>query len=152
MKKLFVTLSSILSAISIWGQPSYANAETEIRNLEENERLAMLKHDTTLLKKMWAEDFTINAPFNRVLQNRQELMEMVSKGTIKFTSFSRNIEQVVVKKDIAVTMGSEEVVFTGNVPDAGQAIKRRFTNIWIRQNGVWQLTFRHANNLCVPQN
>jgi len=45
-------------------------------------------------------------------------------------------------------MGSEEVVFTGNVSEAGQTIKRRFTNIWVKQNGVWKLTFRHANNLC----
>ena len=149
MKKLIITLSSLLNVVCMCAQTNSSKAETEIRNLEESERNAMLKHDTVSMKKMWAKDFTVNAPFNRVLLNRQELMDMVNKGAIQFTSFSRNIEQVVVKKNIAVTMGSEEVVFTGNVPDAGQTIKRRFTNIWVKQNGIWKLTFRHANNLCV---
>ena len=148
MKKLIITLSSLLNVACICAQTNSSNAEIEIRNLEEKERNAMLNYDTVTMKKMWAEDFTVNAPFNRVLLNRQELMDMVNKGNIRFSSFTRSIEQVVVKKDMAVTMGSEEVVFTGNVPDAGQTIKRRFTNIWVKQNGEWKLTFRHANNLC----
>jgi hypothetical protein len=53
-----------------------------------------------------------------------------------------------VNKDLAVTMGNEEVVFNGNVPKAGQTIKRRFTNIWIKQSGIWLLSLRHANNIC----
>ena len=148
MKKLIITLLSLLNVVCICAQTNPSKAEIEIRNLEERERNAMLNHDTLILNKMWAEDFTVNAPFNRVLLSRRELMNMVNKGNIQFSSFTRNIEQVVVKKDIAVTMGSEEVVFTGNVSEAGQTIKRRFTNIWVKQNGVWKLTFRHANNLC----
>ncbi|HVE61274.1 MAG TPA: nuclear transport factor 2 family protein [Chitinophagaceae bacterium] len=150
MKKLIITLSSLLNVVCICAQTNPSKAEIEIRNLEEKERNAMLNHDTLTLKKMWVEDFTVNAPFNRVLLSRRELMDMVNKGNIRFSSFTRNIEQVVVKKNIAVTMGSEEVVFTGNVSQAGQTIKRRFTNIWVKQNGVWELTFRHANNLCAP--
>ncbi|HVE61378.1 MAG TPA: nuclear transport factor 2 family protein [Chitinophagaceae bacterium] len=148
MKKLIITLSSLLNVVCICAQTNPSKAEIEIRNLEEKERNAMLNHDTLTLKKMWAKDFTVNAPFNRVLLSRRELMDMVNKGNIQFSSFTRNIEQVVVKKNIAVTMGSEEVVFTGNVSQAGQTIKRRFTNIWVKQNGVWEVTFRHANNLC----
>lgn len=148
MKKLIITLLSLLNIICICAQTNPSKSEIEIRNLEGKERNAMLNHDTLTLKKLWAEDFTVNAPFNRVLLSRQGLMDMVNKGNIQFTSFTRNIEQVVVKKDIAVTMGSEEVVFKGNAPQAGQTIKRRFTNIWVKQNGVWKLTFRHANNLC----
>ena len=148
MKKLIITLLSLLNVVCICAQTNPSKAEIEIRNLEERERNAMLNHDTLTLKKLWAEDFTVNAPFNRVLLSRRELMDMVNKGSIQFSSFTRNIEHVVVKKDIAVTMGSEEVVFTGNVSQAGQTIKRRFTNIWVKQSGVWKLTFRHANDLC----
>jgi len=75
-------------------------------------------------------------------------MDMVNKGAIQFISFTRPIDQVIIKKDRAVTMGSEEVVITGNVPEAGRTIRRRFTNIWVNQNTVWELIFRHANNLC----
>jgi hypothetical protein len=108
MKKLIITLSSLLNVVCMCAQTNSSKAEIEIRNLEESERNAMLKHDTVSLKKMWAEDFTVNAPFNRVLLSRQELMDMVNKGAIQFTSFSRNIEQVVVKKDIAVLWAAKK--------------------------------------------
>lgn len=132
----------------MYAQTSQQKDETEIKDLEARERKAMLNHDTATLQKMWAADFTVNAPFNRVTLSSRELIDMVDKGKIQFSSFTRNIEQIIVKKDIAVTMGREEVVFTGDVPQAGQMINRRFTNIWLKQNGVWRLTFRHANNRC----
>lgn len=132
----------------MFAQNGKQKGETEIKDLEERERKAMLNHDTRSLQKMWAPDFTVNAPFNRVTLSSQELLDMVNKGKIQFSLFTRNLEHIVVKKDMAVTMGSEEVVFSGDVPQAGQTIKRRFTNIWRKQNGVWRLTFRHANNLC----
>lgn len=148
MKKLFILLLSLLSVVCINGQNNLSKPETEIRNLEEKERTAMLNHDTATLQKMWAANFIVNAPFNRVTLSSREVIDMVNSGTIRFSSFNRNIEQIVVKKDLAVTMGSEEVVFTGNVPQAGQTVKRRFTNIWLKEDGKWKLTFRHANNLC----
>lgn len=148
MKKLIIILLVHLNAVCSYAQTSHQTDKTEIRDLEERERKAMLNHDTATLQKMWATDFTVNAPFNRVTLSSRELIDMVNKGNIQFSTFTRNIEQIVVKKDIAVTMGSEEVVFTGNAPQAGQTIKRRFTNIWLKQNGVWRLNLRHANNLC----
>lgn len=72
--------------------------------------------------------------------SRRELLDMVNRGAIRFSSFTRYIEHMVVKKDLAVTMGSEEVLFTRSVPQAGQTFKRRFTNIWLKQNGEWKLT------------
>ncbi len=60
---------------------------------------------------------------------------MMNSGTIRFTSFTRSIEHISIEKDMAITMGREEVVFTGNVPQAGKVIKRRFTNIWMKRMG-----------------
>jgi len=88
MKKLIITLLSLLNVVCICAQPNPSKAEIEIRNLEERERNAMLNHDTLILNKMWAEDFTVNAPFNRVLLSRRELMNMVNKGNIQFSSFT----------------------------------------------------------------
>lgn len=148
MKKSVIVLLLLLDAIYIYAQVSQTRAEAEIRDLEEMERKAMFSQDTATLQKMWAADFTVNTPFNRVTLSTRELLDMVNKGTIRFSSFTRNIEQIILKKDMAITMGSEEVVFMGKVTQAGKTIKRRFTNIWLKQNDVWRLSFRHANNLC----
>ena len=150
MKKSLIVLLLLLGALHPYAQVSQANAglENEIRELEEKELKAMFSKDTVALKKIWAADFMVNAPFNRVTLSTRELLDMVNNGTIQFSSFTRNIEQLTVKKELVITMGSEAVVFIGKVPQAGKTIKRRFTNIWLKQNGIWRLSFRHANNLC----
>ena len=148
MKKVIVILLLLTNTACIYAQDNLSQAEVEIRDLEEKERKAILNHDTTTLKKMWAADFTVNAPFNYITFSSRELIDMVNKGSIRFSSFVRSIEKIVVRKDLVVTMGSEEVVFTGDVPKAGQTIKRRFTNIWMKKDGSWLLSLRHANNIC----
>ena len=105
MKKVLVILLLFVSAKCIYAQGNLSKAEIEIRNLEEKERNAILNHDTANLKKMWAADLTVNAPFNRITLTSQELIEMVNKGAIRFSSFVRNIEKVVVIKDLAVEDG-----------------------------------------------
>ncbi|MFO7258837.1 MAG: nuclear transport factor 2 family protein [Bacteroidota bacterium] len=150
MKKTIILFLMLANAGCIYGQSQSSKIEREIRDIEDRERVAMLNADMETLRKIWADDFTVNPPSNvgRITTTSQELFDMMNSGTIRFTSFTRNIEHITVLKDMAITMGSEEVVFTGNVPQAGQVIKRRFTNIWMKKNGEWRMSFRHANNLC----
>jgi hypothetical protein len=148
MKKLLNLLVFITSSMCLYAQTENSKIEALVRSLDERERIAMLNHDTTALHKLWDRNFTVNAPFNRVTLTSRALMDMVNDGSIRFTSFSRHIEQVTTKENIVQIMGSEEVVFTGDVAKAGQTIKRRFTNIWMKQNGSWRLAARHANDIC----
>lgn len=127
---------------------NHSKAEAEIRQLEDQERQAMLNHETAILQQLWAPDFMVNAPFNQVTLNSQEVIDLVNQGVIRLSAFSRNIEQIMVKKDIVITMGSEEVIPDGQMPNAGQVVKRRYTHFWIKQDGTWMLTARHANNIC----
>lgn len=140
----------LANAVCIYGQRQSSKVEREIRDIEDRERVAMFNADTATLRKIWADDFTVNPPsnINKITTTSQELFDMMNSGTIRFTSFTRDIEHITIRKDLAITMGSEEVVFTGDVPQAGQTIKRRFTNIWLKRNGAWRMSFRHANNLC----
>ncbi len=146
MKKIIVTLIVMVNAFCIYAQNT--QVETAIRKLEETEHKAMLARDTGTLLKIWASDFIVNTPANRITLSRQELFDLVRAGIFNYTSFTREIEQVFIKGDMAITMGSEAVVPVGDNSKAGQTIKRRYTNIWMKQNGVWRLTARHANELC----
>lgn len=136
----------MVNAFCIYAQNT--QVETAIRKLEETEHKAMLARDTGTLLKIWASDFIVNTPANRITLSRQELFDLVRAGIFNYTSFTREIEQVFIKGDMAITMGSEAVVPVGDNSKAGQTIKRRYTNIWMKQNGVWRLTARHANELC----
>ncbi len=44
-----------------------------------------------------------------------------------------------------IVMGRETLVPNANSPQAGQTVRRRYTNIWIKRNGKWLLTARHAS-------
>lgn len=50
--------------------------------------------------------------------------------------------------ETAIVMGKETVKPDGNAPGAGQTSLRRYTNVWMRSNGKWQLIARHANIVC----
>jgi len=88
----------------------------------------------------------VNAPLNAVFIGGQ--VELVIAGIISYTSFIRTVEQVLVLKDVVITMGSETVVPSGVDPMAGQTIMRRYSNIWMKEKGNWTLVARHANDIC----
>jgi ketosteroid isomerase-like protein len=147
MKTLLISAILLLLAVHSNAQNADKAIEEAIRELEKKEHTAMLNKDAITLQQLWAADFMVNAPFNRVTMGSQEVIDLVKKGAISYSSFTRNIEQVMVKGDMVITMGSEEVVPNGDSPDAGKTIKRRYTNIWTRQNNSWRLTARHANEI-----
>jgi hypothetical protein len=146
MKKILIICALLMPAFSIYAQNN-SKIEADIRLLEEREHKAMLNQDAATLQRIWAADFMVNAPFNRVTLSSKEVINLVKQGVIKYSSFTRDIEQVLIKKDMAITMGSEQVVPLGDAPNAGKTINRRYTNIWLRQNGDWRLVARHANEI-----
>jgi ketosteroid isomerase-like protein len=145
MKTVLFLWVMLVNASFSNAQNTNLEIEKVIRELEKKEHTAMLNQDVITLQNIWAPDFMVNAPFNRVTMGSQEVIGLVKKGAISYSSFTRNIEQIMVKGDMAITMGVEEVVPKGDTPGAGKTIERRYTNIWVKQNDTWQLTARHAN-------
>jgi uncharacterized protein (TIGR02246 family) len=122
--------------------------EQSIRKLEREESAAVLRSDVAALEQLWAEDFTVNNPQNRISQGRQDVLQLVRSGLIKYSSFVREIEAVRIHGNTVVVMGTEQVIPVGNVPKAGETVRRRYTNVWINKDGKWLLTARHANAIC----
>lgn len=124
--------------------------EQEIRKLDLANGEAVLRSDLTALEKLWAEDLTVNAPHNQLVKGRNAVLERVRAGLIKYSSIVQEIESVLIHGDTAIVMGLETVKPIGNAPGAGQTLRRRYTNIWMKKNGQWRLTARHASIICEP--
>jgi hypothetical protein len=79
-------------------------------------------------------------------------MELIRNDTIRYSSFERQFDHIRIYGDAAVVVGSERVVPAPDAkrPDVRQTIHRRFTEVWIQREGVWQVVNRHASNI-VPQ-
>jgi ketosteroid isomerase-like protein len=118
--------------------------EAEIRKIDREEATAVLTTDLSTLEKFWADDFTVNGPNNQILKGKTNALELVKSGIIDYSSFDREHEAVLLYGDTAILMGLETVKPKGKSPFAGQTLRRRFTNIWMKQGGRWQLIARQA--------
>ena len=121
-----------------------------IRSLDDQERVAALARDVPALETLWSEQLTINAPNNQVVVGRRANLDtFVHSGIINFSKFDREVEFIHIDGNFAFVMGHETVVPISDAPSAGlvagQAVRRRFTNIWKNESGTWRLYARHAN-------
>lgn len=119
--------------------------EDAIRQLEEQERQAVLQGDLDVLERLWSEEFIVNNPQNQISPSRDAVLALVKKGLIRYAVFERQIESIRFNADIAIVMGAETVEPVGDAPRAGGTVNRRFTNIWRKQDATWHMIARHAN-------
>jgi ketosteroid isomerase-like protein len=120
----------------------------EIRRLELAHADAILNGDAAALDSLMDDDITVNHPTNRIVKEKKELLDLIQQGIIRYTAFKRYPELFLFFKNMVVVMGNEIVVPAKGAPNAGKALQRRYTNIWIKRDGKWRLTVRHANNVC----
>ena len=147
MKKLIllVVAVTIIAATPASAQSAKKNAaiEQEIRKLDIAHADAVLRGDLVALDKLWTEDFRVNNPFNEI-----DRANRIRTGAVTYSSFVREPEAILIHGDTVIVMGGETVVPSGNSPDAGKTIKRRYTNIWMMREGKWRLVARHASVIC----
>src|SRR5262245_9217707 len=146
---LAVAMTSVLPSLA-WAQDAKQNRvlEDEIRKLDLAETNAVLRRDVAALEELWAEDLTVNNPRNGISRGRKEVLALVRSGSINYSSFVREIETVLIHGETVILMGLEIVKPIGNAPFAGETVRRRFTDIWMKRDGKWLLTARHANVIC----
>ena len=121
------------------------SVEATIRRLDLAEASAVLTADFDTVEKLWAPDMIVNNPFNQVVKASSG---RVRSGAVTYASFTRNIESIQIHDTTAIVMGNEIVVPSGKSIGAGTTIHRRYTNIWMKRDGQWLLTARHANVIC----
>ena len=92
----------------------------------------------------------MNSPLNRVSSDRAVALNMVHQGLIHYSVFDRTIEHLRIDGDLAFVMGAETIQPTGNAPQAGRTVQRRFTHVWKKRAGVWRMVARHANVIPPP--
>ena len=124
---------------------SYSQQQDDvlIRKLEDAERLAILKSDTVQLSKLMSSKIVVQNPENAIVGFRQ-IMDRVKTGKINYSTFERRIDAISFINGIAIVMGQETLVPQGDTQNPGKMVKRRFTNIWTKENGNWRLTARQA--------
>ena len=142
-----ITLVTILTTAAMLVSARFEDNrhdEQEIARLNAQEVAGLLRNDTMNLRRIWADDFVVTNPLNEFV-NKQQVVQLIESGTLAFAAYDRQIEYKRIYGDTAVVVGSESVVWSGKMPNAGKASHLRFTAIWMRRDGRWQEVVRHAN-------
>ena len=148
IKTILIIITSSLVSSTLIAQTDDSVLRGKITILEMAHASAIFNGDAAALDSLMDDDITVNHPTNRIVKEKKELLDLINKGVIKYTSFKRFPETFLFFKDMVVVMGHETVVPAKGAPNAGESLIRRYTNIWMNQNGNWRLTVRHANNVC----
>ncbi len=122
--------------------------EAMLRQLENAEREAILKGDTTVLSQLMSHQIVVHNPENAIV-DFTKIMNRVKAGKISYSTFERSIENIAFVDNIAIVMGLETLVPQGASQNAGKTVKRRFTNIWLKQKNGWKLSARQATIISV---
>ena len=119
--------------------------EQKIRKLDAAQAEAILRKDFGALDKLCAKDFTVNNPRGEISKGNEAVKELIRSGVINYASFLREIEVILIHGKTIIVMGHETLVPNENSPQAGQTMRRCYTNIRIKRNGKWLLTARQAS-------
>lgn len=116
--------------------------------VDEQQRAMVAASDAAGLERLAHPNLRINAPGGRVLSREQFLANM-RRGEIAAERFERTAEDISISGNVAVVMGRETFtpIATSELGRTfgAKPLKRRYTNIYIRQEGRWLWLARHAN-------
>jgi len=114
--------------------------KAEIVRLEQEANDAFLARDLARLDVLFSDDLLVNSPINRI-NDKPTLFSLLSRGIVRHV-FSR-FEHEMIRRDgdLVVVMGSDVVKDS----ESGPLVRRRFTNVWRKEDGRWRLYIRHAN-------
>jgi len=138
---LAITLMSLaLGQEESAGRNQKNSVEQAIRKLDDERIQAQIGADAVALDRIYADDFIGVGPSGTVRTKPQVISDFTS-GTLKFQSITTDDVQVRVYENTAVETGLSTMVGK----DKGKAVPRetRFTRVWIKQQGSWQLVANH---------
>ncbi len=143
MKKIKFILLFIFHLLINNFSSAQQSHEAVIRRLENAEREAILKGDTTMLYQLMSSKIVVQNPENAIVGFSQ-IISRVKTGKINYASFERSIEKITFIGNTSIVMGKEVLVPQGSSQNAGKTITRRFTNIWMKEKDAWKLVARQA--------
>lgn len=119
MKALFICIllpAAACSVPSLFAQQTPAPtsdtvaAEGAVRQVNAEEIQAFVHNDPKAMARLWADEFIVVNPLNKLV-NKSQVLAMVQSGLLAATSYDRQIDYVRVDGDFAIVAGIETVTW-----------------------------------------
>ena len=149
MKRIFLFAFHALLFLSVFQNcKAQQNSEERIRKLEKMEGVAFANKDTATLLTLFSPHLVVNTPLNRVA-TFEDVMRLIRAGKIDVSADEKVIEKVTFVENIAIVMGYDIVKAQGEMENTGKTVKRRYTDIWMKDKLSWRLTARQATIISI---
>jgi hypothetical protein len=150
MRQLTLILASGLLLAA--APPKPGPNERSLRAADAEQMRIIVAGDAKAQQEFMHPNYIINAPSN-VVRRKPELVAMLARGGMASETFERVIEGTAITGSVGIVMGREVVRPTrasnlGRL-HPGQTLQRRFTNVFLWENGKWRFLARQAS-IVVP--
>ena len=129
-------------------KPDLRKLEREIRLLDQAAAKAIFEKDEAAIDLYFDPNSFTNNPRGGLTKGNDGVKALFKSGVINYASFERAIEHVEIRGNTAVVMGNESLTMAGNDGKPADLVKRRYTNVWMKTEGKWQIVARHASVVC----
>jgi hypothetical protein len=110
---------------------------------------AMMKGTVNAENQRLSTTFVVQMPDGSVVRG-PDILKRFAAGTMRYDRIEQRIDYAGSHgPDVVVLMG-EETVVAGSGPAAGKPVRRRFTDVFRRENGEWRHDLRHASVITTP--
>lgn len=126
---------------------SSGEVEQAVIRLEQERVDAVTKGDLATLERIFADDLFYTHSNARV-ENRQQFLESVKTGSIKYEALKHSDLKVQSFGDAAVLRGRSDIKGVAN----GQpfALPIRFIAVYVKMNGRWQMSVWQSTRVEKP--
>jgi ketosteroid isomerase-like protein len=128
----------LIIAVSPFSPAQTANTlEQELMHLEQQRIDAVTRGDLPALERIFADDL-LYTHSNARQETKQQFLESVKSGNIKYEAMKHSDLKVQLFGDTAVLRGKSDIKGIAN----GQsfAFPIRFITVYVKRNGRWQMT------------
>jgi ketosteroid isomerase-like protein len=136
MKRIIaLTLLGVLLAVPTYAQKPNAQEQEVLKASEVSNDASLIKKDRATMERLYADDYMYIHSNGTVANKTQDIAESMSPAQA-WTARKSDDLKVRIYGDVAVITGLSTLTGSAKGYDSGA---RRFTEVWVRRNGGWQL-------------
>ena len=154
MRIIVLLFTALIFATQVWGQATpkakLGRVEAELMQLERDIGEANIKRDKAFFERVEADEFIFTDSAGGITNKAEDVASLDQPvGELKLVSYIVDEIKIAVYGKTAVVWG--RVTTTSRGKDREVVGKSRFTDVFVKRNGRWQIVAGHSSRLREPQ-
>ena len=125
--------------------PAAAASEASLREVDQRQSVIVQAGDLQALEQLMHPDYVVHVPNGRTL-DRAQVLEIARTGVLTKEKHRRVQEQTKIVGTTGIVMGVDHLETPPALAQRGE-LKRRYTNIYVFEDGRWKHFARHFHFL-----